>query len=128
MSEENPSRIGAIMWVDQTSPNAPELLEFYKQVVGWTVTPVAMGDYDDWCVNEPATGKAVAGICNARGVNADLPPGWIVYVTVDDVDAAAERAVALGGEVLRPPSPPSSSARYCIVRDPGGSVVALYQS
>ena len=127
MSEEKSSEIGAIVWVDQTSPNAPELLEFYKQVVGWTTTPVDMGGYDDWCVNEPATSTPVAGICNARGPNASLPPGWIVYITVADVDASAARAVELGGKLLRRPSPPTSDMRYCIVRDPGGAVVGLYQ-
>ena len=25
---------------------------------------------------------AIAGVCHARGSNADLPGGWLIYVTV----------------------------------------------
>ncbi len=33
-----------------------------------------MGGDSDFCMNQPADGKTVAGICHARGENASLPP------------------------------------------------------
>lgn len=73
MSNENKQRIGAINWVDLTVADAMVLREFYRAVVGWDTTAVAMGDYSDFCMAEPRTGALVAGICHARGLNAATP-------------------------------------------------------
>lgn len=119
-------KVGAIGWVDLTVPNAQEVLDFYRQVVGWTETPVDMGGYSDWCVNEPETGRTVAGICHARGSNAKLPAQWLVYITVEDVDASATRVVELGGELVVEPYDMGGHGRMCVIRDPGGAVAALF--
>lgn len=37
-----------------------------------------MGAYDDYVMNASSTGQATAGICHARGGNADLPAQWLV--------------------------------------------------
>ena len=66
MSESNEPVVGGITWVDLTVENASATKDFYREVVGWTVTDVEMGGYNDYCMNEPQTGKTVAGICHAR--------------------------------------------------------------
>ena len=81
-----------------------------------------MGDYDDYAVKD-AAGETVGGICHARGPNTGIPPVWVPYFTVPDVEAAAARAVELGGELLRPIA---GGAAY--LRDPAGTVSALYQA
>ena len=54
------------MWTDLTVPNAEEVRDFYQSVIGWTSSSVAMGEYDDFCVQEPEGNTTVAGICHAR--------------------------------------------------------------
>jgi predicted enzyme related to lactoylglutathione lyase len=76
----------------------------------------------------PGETEAVAGVCHARGSNAGLPAAWLIYIVVEDLDAAVERCVALGGAVLRPPTPVTAQGRYCVIRDPAGAVAALFQS
>ena len=44
-----------------------------------------MGDYADYNINLPDGSSTVAGICHARGSNADVPPQWLVYIVVEDV-------------------------------------------
>ena len=44
--------------------------------IGW----VDMGGYSDHLMSLSQSGKAVAGLCYARGSNADLPPQWLVYI------------------------------------------------
>src|SRR5438105_15907791 len=61
--------VGAISWVDLTVPDAAKLRDFYAAVVGWKPSEVKMGDYADYCMNEPASGSAFAGVCHARGEN-----------------------------------------------------------
>jgi predicted enzyme related to lactoylglutathione lyase len=79
-------------------------------------------------MNLPGTENAVAGICHARGANADLPPQWIPYITVENLESSAARCVALGGRVLAGPRGMGGTARCCIIRDPAGAVAALYES
>ncbi len=64
--------------------------------------------------------------CHARGVNADLPPQWLVYIVVDDVDRSAATCQELGGAIVAGPRPPAGG-RTCVIRDPAGAVCALYE-
>lgn len=127
MAEASEKSVGLVPWADLTVPDAESVKEFYRKVVGWSVTEVDMGGYADFCMNEPKSGQAVAGICHARGVNAPLPPVWLVYITVADVEQAAAVARELGGHILHGPTPMGPQGRYCVVRDPAGAIAALYE-
>ena len=120
---EQPSP-GGIVWHDLTVPNAGEIRDFYAGVVGWEYMEHDMGGYADFGMNQPAGGDTVAGICHARGPNADLPAQWLIYIRVADVDASVERCRELGGTVLDGPRE-AGDERFCVIRDPAGAVAAL---
>lgn len=117
-------RIGTIAWRDLTVEQAGRMRDFYGAVVGWEARAHDMGDYDDYEMIAPATGETAAGICHARGSNENLPPLWLVYVTVEDVDASAARCLDLGGRVLDGPRA-LGGQRFCVIQDPEGAVLAL---
>jgi predicted enzyme related to lactoylglutathione lyase len=117
-------RPGTITWVDLTVGDAETLRDFYQAVAGWVPDRVSMGAYADFAMT--ADGEAVAGICYARGANADLPPQWLIYVTVEDLDASIEACVKLGGSIVAPPRS-FGGGRFCVIKDPAGAVCALYQ-
>ncbi|MBI5473758.1 MAG: VOC family protein [Ignavibacteriae bacterium] len=119
--------VGQITWMDLTVPDAQVIRDFYRDVVGWNCQPVDMGDYEDFNMVSPQTGKPAAGICHARGVNAELPAQWLIYITVDSVEKSVERTVALGGKVLVPPKSMGNYGMYCVVQDPAGAVAALIE-
>ena len=126
MSNPDPTpAVGTIGWVDLTVPNATEIRDFYRAVVGWMTDDVDMGGYSDYNMQLPGTKQAVAGICHARGVNADLPAQWLIYLIVHDLDASVARCLELGGTVLAGPKGMGSRARYCVIKDPAGAVAAL---
>ena len=120
------SQVGKIGWIDMTVDDAEGVRDFYKSVVGWEHEDVSMGDYSDYSMTLPQSGAAVSGICHARGANAGLPGGWLIYITVADVDASAAACTANGGEVLVEPKG-LAGGRFCIIRDPAGATAALYQ-
>ena len=124
MSDE--IQVGKIGWIDMTVDDADGLRDFYTSVVGWETEAVSMGDYSDYSMISPASGEAVSGICHARGSNAELPGGWLVYITVADVDASAAACRANGGVVLVGPKD-LAGGRFCVIRDPAGATAALYQ-
>ena len=119
--------IGSIVWRDLTVSDAETTRDFYAAVVGWEAHPHPMGEYDDYEVRCPETGDTVAGICHARGTNAKVPPQWLVYVVVENVEASAKRTVELGGEVLDGPRP-MGKAPFCVIRDPAGAVLGLIEN
>jgi predicted enzyme related to lactoylglutathione lyase len=118
---------GSIGWTDLTVPNATEVRDFYSKVAGWGSTDVDMGGYSDYGMTLPGEGGMVAGICHARGVNAGLPPCWIVYIIVPDLDASVRACARHGGEIVAPPKSMGGMGRYCIIRDPAGAVAGLFE-
>ena len=126
MSPSAPPRIGSIGWIDLTVDNAETVKDFYSTVTGWESSPVSMNGYDDFSFAPPDSGEPVAGICHARGSNADLPATWIIYITVADVDASARTCEALGGRVVVEPKNMGEMGRYCLIEDPAGAVAALF--
>ena len=120
-------KVGTIGWVDLTVPDAVRLKEFYSSVVGWGTDPVDMGGYEDFCMVPPEGGAPAAGVCHARGSNEGLPPVWLVYLTVADLDASVAKVEELGGSVLVPAKSMGGYGRYCVIKDPAGAVAALYE-
>ena len=120
------SEVGKIGWIDLTVGDAEVLSEFYRAVVGWKTEAVDMSGYQDYCMLA-AEGGAVAGVCHARGTNTGIPPQWLIYITVADLEESLERCRSLGGEVVRPTRGLGGMGRFAIVRDPAGAVCALFQ-
>ena len=116
---------GKIGWIDLTVTDAPGLRDFYQAVTGWTPSPVKMGDYHDFCMHPPGDPQPVAGICHAKGDNVGLPPVWLIYITVDDLDLGIRRCQELGGKVLRPTTSMGASGRFCVIEDPAGAICAI---
>lgn len=119
--------IGAVTWIDLTVDEAERIRDFYGAVVGWSAEGVDMGGYEDFNMTRPGIGEPAAGICHARGVNSDLPPVWMVYITVADLEASLSSCRELGGEVLAGPKGLGSHGSYAVIRDPAGAVTALFQ-
>lgn len=117
-------RPGSITWQDLTVPDAEGLRHFYSAVAGWEPEPLSMGAYSDYVMN--ADGQGIAGICHARGANAEIPPVWLIYITVEDLDHSIEECLRLGGTLAAAPRS-YGGGRYCIIKDPAGAFCALYQ-
>jgi predicted enzyme related to lactoylglutathione lyase len=117
---------GTVGWIDLTVDDAETVRDFYEAVVGWRPEPLRMGGYDDYNMVPPAIGEPVAGVCHARGGNAGLPPAWLIYIVVADLDASIDACRRRGGELVAGPRSMGGD-RYCVIRDPAGAVAALYE-
>jgi uncharacterized protein len=126
MENEKTYQPGEIAWVDLTVPNAGEIRDFYQEVVGWKAREVEMGDYADYEMLQATTGNSVTGICYHRGINAQLPPQWLIYIIVENLEESIAACKSLGGSVVDGPREAQSS-RLCVIQDPAGAFVALYQ-
>lgn len=114
---------GKILWRDLTVPDASTVKDFYASVVGWTATEHDMGDYVDFNIHAH-DGEVIAGICHARGTNRGVPPQWLMYVQVENVEDSVRRCTELGGKVLDGPRM-MGDTKFCVIQDPVGAVLAL---
>ncbi len=93
---------------------------FLEGLFGWQVSADNRLGY-----REIATGSAVTGgIWQAPPEAIDLVQ---LYVGVDDVDAAVERAVSLGAVIVLPRQDLPDGDQMAIVRAPGGTTWGLVQ-
>ena len=126
--DDGDAPVGHIAWLDLTITNAASTAEFYKQVVGWSVQDLAMKheaiDYADYLMQGP-NGKAIAGVCHARGVNLELPPVWLLYLPVGDMQESLRLVPELGGTVLRSIKGKDGAYVYAAIQDPVVAVFAI---
>jgi predicted enzyme related to lactoylglutathione lyase len=118
--------VGTIGWVDLTVDAADAVRDFYSDVVGWKAEPVIMGQYVDYNMTTPDGGVPAAGVCHRRDGNAHIPPVWMVYFVVADLEESIAKVRARGGEVVAEPRR-AGNTRYAMFKDPAGAVAALVQ-
>ena len=114
---------GTILWRDLTVPDAGRLRDFYTHVVGWRAEEFE-GDFNMFA---PGSKEPVAGICHTAGPNRNLPAHWLIYITVDGLDDAVQRATARGATLVDGPRK-AGPGRIAVIRDPAGAYAALSES
>jgi predicted enzyme related to lactoylglutathione lyase len=113
----------AFGWADLNARGVERALPFYQQVFGWALKPSGSPDqpYTEFQVD----GHSFAGATELDpNAPAGMPSYWMVYFTVDDVDATHRKAIDAGArEFVAPLDFPGG--RMSIVSDPQGAAFGL---
>ncbi len=90
---------GAAAWFELHTRDYDQSVAFYRDVFGWDTH--TMSDTPEFRYTTQGEGdNALAGIMDATGhLPEGTPATWAVYFEVEDVDAALEQIVELGGKV-----------------------------
>jgi predicted enzyme related to lactoylglutathione lyase len=127
-SDGTTARVGCIAWLDLTVSDASATRDFYRQVVGWSVQDVEMGDaserYADYSMSGD-DGNPAAGVCHARGVNLGLPPIWMIYLPVGDLAESVRRVQEEGGKIIKATRGSDGEYTCAVIQDLVGAHVAL---
>ncbi len=116
---------GTFAWNELMTRDLAGAKEFYGTLLGWTSRDMEMGESGSYTIFRQDD-EDVAGMMAMQGPElAGVPPHWLPYISVDDVDAAALRTAALGGEIKHGPTDVPGVGRFCVIADPSGAVVAL---
>jgi predicted enzyme related to lactoylglutathione lyase len=102
--------------VDTEQPDSQAAQRFYGPLFGWTFDEASSGS----SVMARLDGRDAAAIVNGSG-----PAVWNTYITVDDIDDAADRIVRAGGAVVRGPED-AGDGRTAWVADPTGAAFRLW--
>ena len=86
------SHAGHFVWRELVTPDPAATTAFYAKLFGWTAESMDMGmPYTILKHGEEQVAGATAPAMDG------VPPHWLDYISVDDVDAAAGRVQSHGG-------------------------------
>lgn len=119
------SETGRFVWHELHTSDRTRATKFYAPLFGWDIKDVPMGPGEPYSLCHLG-GKDMAGITKSMAPPS-VPPHWLAYIAVDDVDASAEKAKSLGGKVASAPMDIPNVGRFAVVMDPQGAAFALYK-
>ena len=123
MAEQKPVH-GTFCWNELVTRDPEKAHKFYSELIGWDIVDSGM---EGMQYHIAKAGEAqVAGMMPMPPEAKEVPSHWMAYITVDDVDGAAEKAKTLGGSIIHGPAD-ISVGRFCIIKDPTGAVISLIQ-
>jgi predicted enzyme related to lactoylglutathione lyase len=96
---------------------------FYRDMFAWDVSK--WGPVDYWTMSagdEP--GPGAEGALTPR---SEAPEGVVIYVGVDDIDAALARVTGAGGTRLTERMPIPTMGWMAHIRDSEGNLIGLFQ-
>lgn len=129
MSDEAVSTpaFGNFVWQELTTPDPEKAEAFFGALLGWTFHKKDMGEMGVYTVCSHG-GRDFGGMMKMEGAMWDgIPPHWMSYVNVADVDDSAGKVTALGGELCVPPFDIPGVGRMTVIKDPTGAVISLIQ-
>jgi predicted enzyme related to lactoylglutathione lyase len=113
---------GHVGWHELLAADWEKAFAFYRELFGWQKADTELGPTQTYQLFA-AGGQTIGGIFTKRPV--EPIPYWLYYFNVADIDAAAGRVKAAGGQIFEGPFevPEGSWIARCI--DPQGAIFAL---
>lgn len=120
-------KLGEFCWNELATSNVHAAKDFYGKVFGWKFSDHAMGDTTYTMIK--ANDKDFAGIwAIPKEKEKQIPPHWMAYILVDNLDKSLEKARKHGASIVKPASDAGDFGRLAIITDPTGAHIALWQT
>ncbi|MEZ5730256.1 MAG: VOC family protein [Burkholderiaceae bacterium] len=114
---------GKFVWHEHVSTDPGAAQMFYEQWLGWRTASMDIGGHGYALIR-----NGDAGIGGYRPAPDGVPSHWHAYVSVDDVDALAQRAQAAGARLLMPATDFGPIGRAATLADPTGAIFSLWKA
>jgi len=117
---------GSFCWNELNTRGVAAAKPFYAELFGWKYsggTDAGAMPYTEISLAEGE--RPFGGMFDLPDDMANVPPFWMAYVAVDDVDASAKKVEELGGKIHRAPMDIPNVGRFAIIADPAGAVMAI---
>jgi predicted enzyme related to lactoylglutathione lyase len=114
--------IGRVGWHELLAADRKQALTFYGALFGWQRAHADVGEMGTYQLFS-AAGRTIGGMLTKPPT---IPtPFWLYYFNVEDLDAAAQRVQAGGGEVIDGPFEVPGGSWIVQCTDPQGAMFAL---
>ncbi len=118
---------GKFVWYELTTSNAFAAESFYRDIVGWSARDSGMTNFKYTLFSVGETPMAGLVQFPPDVPQAQIPPSWLGYIGVDDVDAKVAEAEKLGAKVHHAPTDIPDIGRFAVLADPQGAAFALFK-
>ena len=117
--------ISQFSWHELATSDPQGALDFYSALFGWNGGEAHdMGAGNLYQIIE-REGAAIGGIHRLQ--DPSMPPYWLAYVKVDDLDASVASVRAASGQIVQEPREVRGGDRVARILDPQGGVIALHE-
>jgi predicted enzyme related to lactoylglutathione lyase len=131
MPDVNEHQEGMLSWADLGTTDLKSAKRFYSELFGWKLNEMPM-DPEGKAVYVMAElrGRYVCGMAeqDPEQRKQGVPPHWMPYITVKDVDARSVKAQKAGGKALAGPFDVMDLGRMAVIQDPTGAALSLWQA
>ncbi|MEZ5855997.1 MAG: VOC family protein [Hyphomicrobiaceae bacterium] len=117
---------GRFLWYDLMTTDTEAALSFYGSVFGWD--GVDSGVPGQCYTVLSKAGVKLGGLMPIPqdAAKAGIPPSWMGYVGVGDVDDFVKRIEAAGGHLHKGPMDVPGVLRFAVVSDPSGAGFIIF--
>ena len=120
-----PRQTGVFCWAELGTSDSAGARSFYQDLFGWTSTDKDMGEMGVYS-RLSLGGEEFGGLYAMHGPMFEgVPPHWMFYIKVDDVDATCARAKELGGKEVWPAMDVPDVGRIGMIEDPTGAKIGI---
>ncbi len=119
---------GTLCWADLSTPDAKRATDFYSRLFGWQIENQRTDGTEDPSGYEHIKNGEhfIGGIPPAAFRPPGVPPHWMAYFLVDDVNASATKAKELGAKLCLAPMMIEGAGRMAVISDPQGATFAIF--
>jgi predicted enzyme related to lactoylglutathione lyase len=122
------AELSRFCWVDLATTDQAAAKAFYGALFGWSVSDQVVREGQFSLFGERGTHFASLYQLTREQIADGVPSHWTPYVAVPNLQAAAEKAAGLGGQIVVPPQDVAGFARICLIADPTGALFGLWQA
>jgi uncharacterized protein len=120
---------GTFCWMELGTTDQAAAKQFYSSLFGWTAVDFPMGPDGDYTIFQLQDHDCAATYTlRKEHQERAVPPHWLLYIAVANVDESAKRAGELGAKVLAGPFDVMDKGRMAIISDPTGAHFSLWQA
>jgi len=112
--------------IELQTKDIPKAKEFYSRLFDWKLDDIPMpgGDMLYTMIN---VGEGTGGGMFSN-MDPQVPPHWLAYVGVDDIEASTQKARDLGASVLQDVMKVGDYGWLSVIKDPTGAVIAMWKN
>ena len=118
---------GFFCWIELGTTDQAAAKQFYNGLFGWVAKDFPIGKGEVY-TNFQMEGLDIAAAYTYPPDMRGVPPHWNLYVAVENADAAAAKAVAVGAKLLAPPFDVYDFGRMAVIQDPTGADFCIWQA
>ncbi|WP_045115538.1 VOC family protein [Plesiocystis pacifica] len=114
----------SMSWNELATTDVPGARKFYGELFGWTYSEQDMGQFVYTSI--AAGRRSNGGIVPMVGEQwQGIPPHWMTYFSVADVDATAKAIEEAGGKICVPAIDIPQVGRFAVVNDAQGATFTI---